>query len=493
MTPEIRASRDAFRAQAHRVADWIADYFERVATLPVLSAAQPGELRRALPPEPPSAGEPFDAIFHDFERLVLPGVTHWQHPSFFAYFPANSSPPSVLAEMLTAALAVNGMNWITSPAATELETHVLEWLRQMCGLPAGWQGVIQDTASAASLCALLCARERATDDAANERGLAAAPPLTAYVSDQAHSSIEKGAKIAGYGRRQVRVIATDDAFAMDAAALQRAIAEDRAAGLTPAFVCATLGTTSSTAIDPLRRIGEVARRHGLWLHVDAALAGNAAILPEMRAMFDGAELADSWTFNPHKWLLTNFDCCVLYCADPLRLRRTFSIQPEYLRTSADDEVINYRDWGIPLGRRFRALKLWFVIRTYGVEGLRAYLRAHIRLAQQFAGWVAADPRFELLAPHPLNTICFRWVGEHDTHETLKARGAPDARDPARCDALNAANKRILDAVNATGRAFLTHTKLRDRFALRMAIGQTYTEEQHVRAAWELICTAAGAP
>lgn len=486
---------DEFRRRAHQVVDWMADYIDGVESLPVLSRSRPGEIRAALPADPPTDGEPFDALLGDFQRLILPGITHWQHPSFFAYFPANHSPPSILAEMLTSALAVNGMNWATSPAATELETHVLEWLRGMAGIPSGWAGVIQDTASCASLCALLCAREAATGGEINETGLAgrerdfrsddgmpvelqganrANAALVAYVSDQAHSSIEKGAKIAGFGRSNVRVIETDENYAMDVGSLERAIERDRGAGRRPAFVCATVGTTSSTAVDPLRRIGEVAARHGLWLHVDAALAGSAAILPEFRWLYDGLELGHSLCFNPHKWLLTNFDCCCMYVRDAEQLQRTFSITPEYLRTAADSAVINYRDWGIPLGRRFRALKLWFVIRSYGVRGLQAHLRNHIALAQRFADWVRSDPAFEILAPHPLNTVCFRYIGGDRS-----AAGRSHEK-------LNLLNQTLLDGVNATGRAYLTHTKLRGRLTLRMSIGQSRTQERHVRATWELI-------
>lgn len=464
---------DDFRTHAHEIVDWIADYLRDVEKLPVLSRCAPGEIRRQLPPAPPEAPEPFDAVMADFQRIIMPGVTHWQHPGFFAYFPANTSPPSILAEMLTAALAVNGMMWTTSPAATELESHVLEWLRQMLALPDGWQGVIQDTASTASLCALLCARERTTGDAINELGFhrqSADSPLMVYVSDQAHSSIEKGAKIAGFGRQNVRSIASDDDYRMDPDALERAILDDLESGRRPCAVCATVGTTSSTAIDPLHKIGPIAARHGLWLHVDAALAGTAAILPEFRWIFDGVEQADSLCFNPHKWMLTNFDCCAMFCRDADRLRRTFAIQPEYLKTHADEQVTNFRDWGIPLGRRFRALKLWFVIRSYGVAGIQAYLREHIRLAQQFAGWVAADASFETLAPHPLNTVCFRWIGDGKMSD----------------DELDRRNAELLDAINKTGEVFLTHTRLRARFTIRLAVGQTYTTERHVRRAWDLV-------
>ncbi len=466
-------SLEEFRRHGHEIVDWIADYLAGVEERPVLPAVKPGEVLRGLADGAPERGEPFARILRDFEQLILPGVTHWQHPSFFAYFPANSSPPSLLAEMLTAGLAVNAMLWTTSPAATELEMRVLEWLRAALGLPQGWSGVIQDTASSASLCALLCARERATGDAANEAGLAAQPadrPLMVYVSEQGHSSIEKGAKIAGFGRANVRQIATDDALAMDPAALERAIADDVAAGRRPAAICATVGTTSSTALDPVRPIGEIAQRCGAWLHVDAALAGSAALLPEFGHLLDGVELADSFCFNPHKWMLTNFDCCAMYCRDAERLIRTFSIAPEYLRTEAKD-VVDYRDWGIPLGRRFRALKLWFVMRSYGLEGIRAHLREHIRLAQMFAGWVDEHPDFEVLAPHPLNTVCFRW------------RGAETQR-------LDDFNQRLLSTLNASGELFLTHTRLRGRYALRLSIGGTWTAERHVRAAWETVRKAA---
>ena len=471
-------SNDEFRRRAHEVVDWIADYMRDVETHPVLSQCEPGDIRRALPDSPPEKPEPFETIMADFERLIVPGITHWQHPSFFAYFPANGSPASLLAEMLTAALGVNGMMWITSPAATELETHVLDWLRQALNLPEGWQGVIQDTASSASLCALLCAREKITGDSVNQRGFHAQSsdaPLIVYVSDQGHSSIEKGAKIAGFGRENVRKIPSDDEFAMDPAALERAISADREAGFRPAAICATVGTTSSTAIDPLDPIGHIAEKHDVWLHVDAALAGTAAILPEFRWMLDGVERADSFCFNPHKWMLTNFDCCVMFCRDTERLVRTFSITPEYLKTDAAG-VIDYRDWGIPLGRRFRALKLWFVIRSYGLEGIRAYLREHIRLAQRFAEWIESDAAFEILAPHPLNTVCFRWIGD----------GSMD--DPE----LDACNKKLLDDLNRSGKLFLTHTRLKGRFAIRLSIGQTYTTERHVHGAWEQIrSTAAG--
>lgn len=458
--------RDVFRKFGHEFVDWLADYFDNVEQYPVVSRLKPGEIKAALPANPPITAEPQEAIFRDFKEVILPGITHWQHPGWFGYFPANNSPASVLAELLSAGLGVQGMVWQTSPAAAELEELVLDWLRQMIGLPAGFSGVIQDTASTATLCALLSARERATDFRSNQQGLK--EPLIVYASDQTHSSIEKGVKIAGYGRENLRLISTDDAYAMVPKRLEATILEDKKSGLKPACVVATVGTTSSTAIDPLPAIGKICRSHGLWLHVDAAFAGSAAILPEMRWLLDGAEDMDSFVFNPHKWLFTNFDCSAYFVKDPGTLIRTFEIHPEYLKTGVDPHVKNYRDWGIQLGRRFRALKLWFVIRTYGVEGLQSILREHIRLGQLFRTWVEEHDKFELMAPAPLSLVCFR---------------LNDGRNPGELDALN---KRLLDNVNSEGRIFLTHTTLRDRYVLRMAIGQRTTQERHVRDAWDLI-------
>jgi aromatic-L-amino-acid decarboxylase len=407
-----------------------------------------------------------DRIFEDFKTVILPGITHWQHPAWHAYFPANNSPESVLAELLTAGLGVQGMIWQTSPAAAELEDSVLEWLRQLLGLPAGLTGVIQDTASTATLCALLSARERATGFEANEKGLK--KPLTIYASQEAHSSVEKGVKIAGFGRENLRLIPSDDEFAMMPGELEAAILRDESRGFEPCFVAATLGTTSSGGVDSLAAIGPIARRHGLWLHVDAAYAGTAALLPEKRRILAGAEHVDSFVVNPHKWMLTNFDCSAYYVRDPGSLVRTFEIHPEYLKTGADPYVKNYRDWGIPLGRRFRALKLWFVLRSYGAEGLRAFVRDHIRLAGLFKGWVEADPRFERMAPAHFGLVCFR---------------LNDGRDEASLAALNTA---LMDRLNATGKLYLTHTVLHGKFTLRMVIGQRTTAERHVRAAWDLI-------
>jgi len=459
---------EEFRHYGRAVIDWIADYYERVESLPVLAQVTPGQIRESLPPHPPQQGEPFTAMLRDVEELILPGITHWQSPNFFAFFPANTSAPAILGELLSAGLGVQGMLWATSPACTELETHVLDWLVEMLGLPDHFRstetggGVIQDSASSATLCALLAARERATGYAGNEQGVDGR--LMVYTSTQAHSSVEKAVKIAGLGRRHLRLIPVDEQFAMRPEALAAQITADRADGLIPCFVCATVGTTSSNALDPLPAIGRICREAGIWLHVDGAMAGSAAICPEYRFIQAGLELADSYCFNPHKWMFTNFDCDCFYVADRAGLINALSILPEYLRNQATESgaVIDYRDWQIPLGRRFRALKLWFVIRHYGIEGLRYHIRQHIELAQTFAQWVAADSRFELMAPTPLNLVCFRY---------------------RESDALNQA---LLEHLNQNGQLYLTHTRLNDHFTLRFCIGQTHTELRHVTHAWKLI-------
>jgi aromatic-L-amino-acid decarboxylase len=409
----------------------------------------------------------------DVDRIIMPGITHWQSPGFFAFFPSNASAPSILGELLSAGLGVQGMLWLTSPACTELETHVLDWVVEMLDLPAAFRssgaggGVIQDTASSATLCALLAARERATSFASNARGVPAG--LVVYASSQAHSSVEKDVKIAGLGRESLRLIDVDGSFAMRPDTLEAAIRTDLAAGRTPCFACATVGTTSAGAIDPLPAIAEICRRHGIWLHVDGAMAGTAAVCPELRFVHDGLEAADSYCFNPHKWMFTNFDCDCFWVADRAALIRTLSILPAYLENAptASGAVIDYRDWHVPLGRRFRALKLWFVIRHYGVEGLRHHVREHVRLARLFTEWVRADDRFELALDPPLNLVCFRHRGG---------------------DAINQA---IVDGVNATGKMYLTSTKLGGHLTLRMSIGQAETEDRHVRQAWALIIEAAG--
>ncbi len=462
--------KEAFRRFGYKFVDWVADYLTDVGEYPVMSQVMPGEIKERIPLEPPAKGEPMDRIFEDFKKIILPGITHWQHPSWFAYFPANNSPPSILAELLTSGIGAQCMLWQTSPAAAELEEMVLEWLRKMLGLPEGMAGVIQDTASTSTLCALLTAREKATDFEANLKGVNR--PLVVYASEEAHSSIEKGVKIAGYGKESLRYIPADNTFAMVPSRLEEAIVRDREEGLCPACVVATLGTTSSTAIDPLEPIGKICRRYGVWLHVDAAFAGTAAILPEKKAMLKGAEYMDSFVFNPHKWMFTNFDCSAYFVKDPGALIRTFEIHPEYLKTGVDAQVKNFRDWGIQLGRRFRALKLWFVIRSYGVEGLQEAVRRHIRMAQDFEEWVEGHRGFELLAPVNLSVVCFR---------------LNDGRSE---DALEVLNKKLHEGLNKTGKVYLTHTRLKGKYAIRMAIGQRTTEERHVKEAWDLIVAKA---
>jgi aromatic-L-amino-acid decarboxylase len=464
---------DEFRRHGRAVVDWIADYYERIESFPVLSQVSPGDVRASLPSHPPEVGEAFDGILADLEKLILPGITHWQSPNFFAYFPANASGPAILGDLLSSGLGVQGMLWSTSPACTELETHVLDWLVEMLGLPkkflssAEGGGVIQDTASSAVLCALLAARERATSFASNREGCAA--KFAVYTSAQAHSSIEKAVKISGVGSENLRLIEVDENFAMRPDALLRQIEADRQAGLTPCFVCATVGTTSSNAMDPIREIACICRENKIWLHVDAAMSGTAALCPEFRWIQDGVEFTDSYCFNPHKWMFTNFDCSCFYIADRATLIRTLSVLPEYLRNQATESgaVIDYRDWHIPLGRRFRSLKLWFVIRHYGMEGLQFHIRRHIELAQQFAGWVKEDDRFELAAPVPLNLVCFR----HKSGD--------------------AANQQIMDRLNSSGDLYLTHTKLNSVLTLRFCVGQTNTEAKHVMQAWKRIQEEAG--
>jgi aromatic-L-amino-acid decarboxylase len=459
---------DEFRRHGRAVVDWIADYYARIESYPVLSRAKPGQIRACLPANPPVRGESFDAILGDIEKLIVPGITHWQSPNFFAFFCANASAPAILGDLLSSGLGVQGMLWATSPACTELETHVLDWLVGMLALPERFLststggGVIQDTASSASLCALLAARERATNFASNRRGCDG--KLVAYTSTQTHSSIEKDIRIAGLGLDNLRLIEVDENFAMRPDALAQQIAADGHAGRIPCFVCATIGTTSSNAIDPLPEIGRICRENNIWFHVDAAMSGTAALCPEFRHTHAGVELADSYAFNPHKWMFTNFDCSCFYVADRKALIQTLSILPEYLRNQATESgaVIDYRDWQVPLGRRFRALKLWFVIRHYGIEGLQHHVRRHVELAQQFVDWVKADSRFELAAPVPLNLVCFRHKGGDEV------------------------NQGLMDRLNRSGDLYLTHTKLANRTTLRLCVGQTNTEARHVERAWKRI-------
>ncbi len=459
---------EEFRRCGRAVVDWIADYYETIESLPVLSRAEPGQIRSSLPTHAPLKGESFEDMLRDMTDLILPGITHWQSPNFFAFFPANTSGPSILGDLLSSALGVQGMLWATSPACTELETHVMDWLVDMLGLPDKFLsnhsggGVIQDSASNASLCALLAGRERATSYSSNEHGCDAR--LVAYTSNQAHSSVEKAVKIAGIGRENLRLVDVDEGFAMQADHLAQLIEADRQTGRIPCFVAATVGTTSSNGIDPLPEIGEICRKNNLWLHVDGAMAGTAALCPEYRWIHNGLEMADSYCFNPHKWMFTNFDCDCFYVADRSALIQTLSILPEYLRNKPTESgaVIDYRDWQIPLGRRFRSLKLWFVIRHYGVEGLRHHVRRHIELAQQFANWVEQDKRFELAVPPPLNLVCFRHCGGDEL------------------------NQQLMDRLNQSGDLYLTHTRMHDRLTLRFCVGQTNTEFRHVERAWQRI-------
>jgi aromatic-L-amino-acid decarboxylase len=462
-----------FREYGYAVIDWIADYYKNIETLPVLSQVKPGEIRQALPPEAPHQGEAFTGILNDMKAVILPGITHWQSPNFFAYFPANASGPAILGDLLSSALGIQGMLWATSPACTELETLVLDWLIPMLGLPEKFLstgkggGVIQDTASSSSLCAMLAGRERATRYRSNRRGCDGR--LVAYTSNQAHSSLEKAAMVAGIGLENLRLIGVDEKFAMRPDALAKQIAQDREHGLVPFFVSATVGTTSSNALDPLPAIGTICRENNVWFHVDAAMSGTAALCPEFRYIQDGLEFADSYTFNPHKWMFTNFDCNCFYVADRKALIDTLSILPEYLRNQATEsgEVFDYRDWHIPLGRRFRSLKLWFVIRHYGVDGLQFHVRRHVELAQQFLEWVRRDGRFEVAAPAPLNLVCFRHRGGDDS------------------------NMMLMNRLNNSGDLYLTHTRLDDKIALRFCVGQTNTTQKHVENAWKRIQQEAG--
>jgi aromatic-L-amino-acid decarboxylase len=464
---EPQMNRTEFVQWAHELVDWMGWYYQNIEEFPVRSQVEPGEIARQLAPAAPEQGEEFSRIMDDFKEIILPGMTHWQHPKFFAYFPANSSYPSVLAEMLTATLAAQGMIWQTSPSATELEERVMEWLRDLTGLPQEFEGVIQDTASTSTLVALLTAREVKTGYRGNEDGLFGMTPMTIYASEQTHSSIEKGVKIAGFGTRNYRSIPVDENYAMKPEALEAAIIRDKEAGLDPCCVVVTIGTTGSTAVDPLKETVEVAKRHGLWVHVDAALAGSALVLPEMRYMIEGVEGVDSFVFNPHKWLFTNFDCSAYFVRDSEALRKTFEIHPEYLKTREGKLVNNYRDWSIQLGRRFRSLKLWFVLRSFGAEGLRTRIREHLRLARQLAEEIDREPDFERLAPTPLNTVCFHYTPKGAAH-------------------VNELNRRLLETINDSGEAYLTHTVLDGVFTCRFVIGQTNVEERHVRETWRQI-------
>jgi aromatic-L-amino-acid decarboxylase len=456
------------RRALHEAAEWVASYLETVGDRPVLARVTPGEIAASLPHSAPLHGEPLEAILKDIDRLILPGITHWNHPSFFAYFGISGSGPGIVGELLSAALNVNAMLWRTSPAATELEQRTLAWVAEMLGLPKGWFGEIADTASASTLYALAAAREAAGIDI-REQGMAGRPdlpPLAIYCSTQTHSSIDKAAIALGIGRRWTRHIETDGEFRMRPDLLEQAIAADIAAGVKPIAVVATVGTTSSTSIDPVSKVADICKRYGLWLHVDAAYGGAAALVPSHRKVLDGCDRADSFVVNPHKWLLTPIDCSLLYTRRPDDLRRAFSLVAEYLRT-AETDVINLMDYGLSLGRRFRALKLWMVIRAYGREGLAQIIESHIKEAQWLATQIDDEPDWERLAPVPFSTVCFRHV----------ANGVTD---------LEAHNAAIIEAVNASGSAFLSHTKLNGLFAIRVAIGNQATTHEHVARVWDLL-------
>lgn len=465
---------DEFRHYGHKLIDWIADYRGSLANRPVMSAVEPGQVVSALPTEPPAAPEPFDSVLADLETIILPALTLWQHPRFFGYFPANSSLSSVLGDLLSTGLGVLGLNWQASPALTEVESVVCDWLRKMIGLSDAWNGVIQDTASTANLIALLCARERATHFSLARGGLQGEPrALVVYTSAQSHSSVEKAALLAGIGRENVRIVPHDDAFAMRANALEELVRVDLDAGRIPCAVAATTGTTASTALDPIASIADVAAKHGLWFHIDGAMAGSAMILPECRWMWEGVERADSVVLNPHKWLGAAFDCSVYCVRDAEHLVRVMSTSPSYLRTAADGQVKNYRDWGIALGRRFRALKLWCLIRSEGVEGLQARLRRDLENARWLAGEISARENWRVVAPVPLQTVCVR-------HEQPGLSG----------EALDAHTRSWADRVNRSGKAYLTPAILGGRWMVRVSIGAERTERADVEALWKLMQQAA---
>jgi aromatic-L-amino-acid decarboxylase len=458
-----------FASAAAEVVRWIDEYFREAERYPVLAQVRPGQVVERLPAAPPEEPEPFQAVWEDFQRVILPGVTHWNHPAFFAYFAITGSAPGVLGELVSAALNVNAMLWRTCPAATELEQVVLDWLRQMLGLPPQF-GVLMDTASVATLCAVAAARE-SLELGIRTRGMAGRPDLPRlrlYTSEQAHSSVEKAAIVLGFGQEGVRKIPTDAEYRMRPDALEEALREDLRAGWRPACVVATVGTTSTTSVDPVDQIAQVCERYGVWLHVDAAYGGAAAILPEMRWVLHGCERADSFLVNPHKWLFTPIDCTAFYTRRPEALRGAFSLVPEYLQTPVSDAV-NFMDYGVQLGRRFRALKLWMVLRMFGVRGLQEALRKHLQLARQFAEWVDSSEEFQRVAPVPFSTVCFR-------------HRAPGLS----LEEANRFNERLLEAVNATGQAYLSHTVLRGQYVLRLAVGNLRTELRHVRRCWELL-------
>jgi len=464
---KLHMKTDEFKKQGYKVIDWLADYYEHVEEYPVLSQVEPGDIRSKLPEKAPNTGRAHDEILNDM-NILMPGITHWQSPNFHAFFPCATSGPAILGDLISTGLGVNGMSWATSPACTELETHILDWLVDMMDLPVKFKsnskggGVIQDAASSASLVALLCSREKASNGRTNENG--SNGEFIAYTSSQAHSSIEKAVKIAGIGKNNMRMVDVDQNFSMDSSHLSQLIEKDISNGLKPIFVCATVGTTSSTAIDPVNEIGKICKEFGIWLHVDAAMAGPAALCKEYRFINDGLNYADSYNFNPHKWMLTSFDCSIFYVADRSQLINTMSILPEYLKnkTSTSESVFDLRDWGIPLGRRFRALKLWHVINYYGVSGLQEFIRTHMENTKILRSWIEVEKDFEIVTPTPLTLICFRHTKGNNFTEKL------------------------LNTINESGKAYMTHTKLNDQYIIRFSVGQTSTTIDHLKETWNYI-------
>jgi aromatic-L-amino-acid/L-tryptophan decarboxylase len=460
---------DEFRKHGHDLVEWMAGYMDDVESYPVKSQVKPGEIFNKIPDNPPLESESFSSLLKDFDEIIMPGITHWQNPNFFAYFPSNNSPASILAEMLMASIGAQCMIWETSPAAAELEEKMMNWLRNLIGLPSGFEGVIQDSASTATLAAILSAREKVSGYSINDEGSENAGTLRIYCSEQTHSSVEKAIKISGIGKKNLVKIPVREDFSLDPVKLNEAIIADLSKGYLPCCVVATIGTTGTTAIDPIRAVGEICRKNNIWLHVDAAMAGTALILPEFQWMLDGREYIDSFVFNPHKWMFTNFDCTAYFVRDAGALIKTFEVLPEYLKTRTRGKVNDYRDWGVPLGRRFRALKLWSVIRSFGIEGLREKIREHIRIAGRLAGMISKESDFEILAPVVICVVCFRYIpaGYND-------------------DQINSLNEKLNHHLNDSGKIYLSHTVLNGKYTLRMVTAQTNVTMVHVEKAWDLI-------
>ncbi len=461
---------DEFRKNAHETVDWVADYFQNIEKYPVKSQVNPGDIFKQLPEKAPEEPEPYSKIIKDLDEIIIPGITHWQSPSFFAYFNANNSFPSVLAEIITAAIGAQCMSWQTSPAATELEEMIMKWTAKLINLPEGFTGVIQDTASTATLCSILTAREKYSGFNVNDKGISNDMKFRVYCSSEAHSSIDKAVRISGIGSENLIKVGVDENFALRSEELEELIKKDIKNGFKPLAIIAALGTTGSTAVDPLKEIGEICKKHDIWYHIDAAYAGTALMLPENKYLIEGISYADTFVFNPHKWMFTNFDCSAYYVKDREALINTFSIRPEYLRTAEGERVNNYRDWGIALGRRFRSLKLWFVLRSFGTEELKSKVRSHTLWAKELSEEISSEENFEIMAPVPFATICFRFL-------------PPGIND---IDEINRINNSLMEKLNGTGKLYLTHTKLNGKFTLRFIIGQTYQEKKHIDSAWELI-------